>query len=300
MNAALMDVRKALEATEELGRYLDGVRESWPSDFGGISEVYGSMRGNQAGWIRFLGDLKAKGKTLDILLVQLGVVIANMSKLAAAASRRNAAQSRAISPARSAWSAPPPRLRSKFAYRDGSMPRASMSLNKPLPREPDAVRGASRSAALKAHSVPLIERYKKPRQLPATAAPKDRRASSMPNHTPPRSRTASAPRGARETRADMSELAEFLRSSGPLRSNPPNLPAADRASSKSTKSLGTSQRLGNDSVIDSAEPRIKTHSAAVILRSAPSGPSSERPSSRGAEQTLQSHAQVTGRPSPAG
>ncbi|KAK0887961.1 hypothetical protein LTR02_016741, partial [Friedmanniomyces endolithicus] len=39
MNAALMDVRKGLQAAHELGKYLDSIKESWPRESNGIAEV---------------------------------------------------------------------------------------------------------------------------------------------------------------------------------------------------------------------------------------------------------------------
>ncbi|TKA43619.1 hypothetical protein B0A54_05402 [Friedmanniomyces endolithicus] len=149
MNAALMDVRKGLQAAHELGKYLDSIKESWPRESNGIAEVLGAMRGNEQGWRKYMKDLQAKGIRLGNHLVQLGTVIGEMSKLAAAASRRSA-PSQAKSSSRSVRSLPAsPGLRSKFARDDVEpVPAIALALlNKPLPKEPDTVAGASRMAA---------------------------------------------------------------------------------------------------------------------------------------------------------
>ncbi|KAK5716782.1 hypothetical protein LTR15_009674 [Elasticomyces elasticus] len=302
MNAALMDVRKGQQATHELGKYLNAIKEQWPRENSGIAEVFGAMRGNEQGWAKYLKDLQAKGSNLGDNLVQLGTVIGEMSKLAAAASRRNAPDNRPKSSSRSTKSMPAsPALRSKFA-RDSAdpMPSIALALNKPLPREPDTAAGASRLASPKMHPVPFAQRYESPRQSPQSPAPGTRRASTLPTETPPRPRTAGAPRSARMSRdTNTTELAEFLKHSGPLRSNPPELkkPVVANGSSESwlfhgraarARSQGADELMRN--TVPSEQPaRSKSHGAAVIL----TGPTNtrdakSRPSSRGLDKAITS------------
>ncbi|KAK1817453.1 hypothetical protein LTR12_008093 [Friedmanniomyces endolithicus] len=295
MNAALMDVRKGLQAAYELGKYLDSIKESWPRESNGIAEVPGAMRGNEQGWKKYLIDLQAKGTNLGSHLVQLGTVIGEMSKLAAAASRRSA-PSQAKSSSRSVRSLPAsPGLRSKFARDDVEpVPAIALALlNKPLPREPDTVAGASRLAAPGFSPVPFAQRYEQPRQSPS---PNTRRVSNMPNGTPPRPRTAGAPRDARMSSNGTSDLADFLKHSGPLNSNPPELRAMSVKSdagllerrSTRARSQGANE-LMNIAVTTEAPARSKSHGAAVILTSQSSTRDAKnRPSSRGADKALAS------------
>ncbi|KAK0869493.1 hypothetical protein LTR87_013704 [Friedmanniomyces endolithicus] len=295
MNAALMDVRKGLQAAHELGRYLNSTKESWPRESNGIAEVLGAMRGNEQGWKKYLKDLQAKGTNLGNHLVQLGTVIGEMSKLAAAASRRSA-PSQAKSSSRSVRSLPAsPGLRSKFARDDVEpVPAIALALlNKPLPKEPDTVAGASRMAAPGFSPVPFAQRYEQPRQSPS---PNTRRVSNMPNGTPPRPRTAGAPRDARMSSNGTSDLADFLKHSGPLNSNPPELRAMSVKSdagllerrSTRARSQGANE-LMNIAVTAEAPARSKSHGAAVILTSQSSTRDAKnRPSSRGADKALAS------------
>lgn len=89
MNAALSDVQKGLDATEQLAKYLHSVEGDWPEDYPELPAILVAMRGNQEGWSACLHELQMKGNTLGVSLVQLGATIGEMSKLAAAASRRN-------------------------------------------------------------------------------------------------------------------------------------------------------------------------------------------------------------------
>lgn len=309
MNAALMDMRKGVQATQELGKYLESVKEPWPRQQSDIAEVYGAMCGNEQGWLKYLKDLQAKGNNLGNLLIHLGTVIGEMSKLAAAASRRNRPQSRPISPVRSAPASPG--LRSKFS-RDTtptSAPR-KVSLNKPLPKEPDAVSGAAQMAVPKMHPVPFAQRYESPRQSPSPQAPsqqKTRRTSTAPSTNLQRPKTAGAPREARYSKGG-TELAEFLQRSGPLRSNPPEpLPTngkSEKGSEKTSKrshSQGANETLNAMSTADSQTPvaRSKSQGTAMVLTSRSQSKDADmvlaRPSSRGAEKALSVKSQPASR-----
>jgi hypothetical protein len=287
-DAALMDVKKGLKATQDLGGYLESLNGHWPTESGGIEDVYDAMRGNEQGWTMYLKNLQVKGHNLGSGLVQLGTVIGEISKLAAAASRRNAAQGRAVSPSRSTRSAPvSPGLRSKFAREDQApMPAIALALNKPLPREPDVTGGAARARATvpKPHPVPFAQRYEKPRQSPQSPAPSGQRVSTMPSSTPRRPKTAGAPRDARPPAVATSDLADFLRNSGPLRSNPPE---SQTTSSDVDEAAGSgrvrSKSQGGNSVpvMRAAEvARSKSHGAAVILTSSGHENAKARPATR--------------------
>ncbi|EMD00180.1 hypothetical protein BAUCODRAFT_63384, partial [Baudoinia panamericana UAMH 10762] len=89
MNGALSDVKQGLKATQELRRYLSSVESEWPQGEDDIAVVFGAMRGNEQGWTTYMKELQTKGNKLGDSLIQLGTITGQMSKLAAAASRRN-------------------------------------------------------------------------------------------------------------------------------------------------------------------------------------------------------------------
>ena len=89
MNAALLDVQKGLNANQELAWYLDTVRDDWPRQSSEQTAIYVAMQGNEEGWKQCMTDLQMKGKRLGSALVKLGTVVGEMSRLAAAASRRD-------------------------------------------------------------------------------------------------------------------------------------------------------------------------------------------------------------------
>ncbi|KAK5126319.1 hypothetical protein LTR85_010555 [Meristemomyces frigidus] len=309
MNAALVDVRKGVQATQELGKYLESVKEQWPRQQNDIAEVYGAMRGNEQGWIKYLKDLQAKGNNLGNNLIQLGTVIGEMSKLAAAASRRHRLQSRPISPARSAPVSPG--LRSKFSRDTPPTPTPrKMSLNKPLPKEPDAAGGAAQMALPKMHPVPFAQRYESPRQSPSPQTPsvQNRRASSAQGASLQRPKTAGAPREARYSKGGTPELAQYLQSAGPLRSNPPepspkNGESDNRVEKKETRShgQGANDVLNPTSTAESQAPvaRPKSQGTAMVLTSRPQSKGADivltHPGSRGAEKALSVKSQPTSR-----
>ena len=303
MNAALMDVQNGRQAAKELGKYLDGVRERWPRQQSTIAEVFGAMRGNEQGWTRYLKDLQVKGKNLGNYLVELGTVTGDMSKLAAAASRRNRPHTRTLS-SQSQSEPASPLLRSKFSPDAPSVHATrKLSLNKPLPREPDTVNGAVQMAVPpKPHPVPFAQRYEQPRRSPQSPPAHNRRISSAPpaRSPPPRPKTAGEPRNeARHSQYGTSELAEFLKHSGPLCSNPPDHAMANGSTHKDIKTLSRSQSQGANDILNGVStaetqaplPRSKTHGpTAVIMTSRPGSRGADavlnRPSSRGAEKAM--------------
>lgn len=250
MNAALMDVQKGLQATRELGQYLGDVQEQWPRRKRDIANVYGAMLGNEQGWMKYLKDLQTKGNNLGNHLIQLGMVIGEMSKLAAAASRRNRPTSRVVSPARSAPTSPG--LRSKFS-RDTppSIPQMA-SLNKPLPKEPDTIAGAAQMAIPKLHSVPFAQRFESPRASPRSPPPRSPRPMTIANGVPPRPKTAGALGDARKgISSNAADIAEVSKHSNPLRSNPPDF-IKDRRSQSAEKKLTRSHSHGAVDILSTA------------------------------------------------
>lgn len=89
MNDALKDVQKGLDATRELAKYLTRVDKQWEPRTEEHDSVYLAMIGNTEGWTRAFLTLQSKGNTLRRALVQLGGIVAEMQRRAAAASRKN-------------------------------------------------------------------------------------------------------------------------------------------------------------------------------------------------------------------
>lgn len=89
MNAAVLDVRAGLAATMQLASYLYSVQTTWPQSTSEQAAILVAMRGNQEGWAVCMRESQHKADVLRESLTQLGTVIGEMSKLAAAASRRN-------------------------------------------------------------------------------------------------------------------------------------------------------------------------------------------------------------------
>ncbi|GAB7363286.1 hypothetical protein MBLNU230_g3567t1 [Neophaeotheca triangularis] len=242
MGAALLDVQKGIEAVELLGRYLENVRDEWPKDKGDLRSIYSAMCGNEQGWIKALNVLQAKGKTLGDLLRQLGTVIGELSKLAAAASRRNKAQSQAIlaeGNGRDRQLSTSPQ--SKYSR------RKKLSLDKPLPLEPGAAPGASRTPSAKAHPVPYAERFETPRQQPLPPrSPQSMKAKQpdRPTHesSPPRPKTAlaMAPRDPQvQPQSSTAELASFLKHSDPRGESPYKTPLRSHTEPTTTTTTTT-------------------------------------------------------------
>ncbi|KAK5139148.1 hypothetical protein LTR04_003848, partial [Oleoguttula sp. CCFEE 6159] len=89
MNTTLIDVSKGLAATEELRRYLDKLGPCWTQGSEELAVISTAMQGNAEGWYRCFRSLQMKGNQLGVSLVQLGSIIAEISKRAGTASRRN-------------------------------------------------------------------------------------------------------------------------------------------------------------------------------------------------------------------
>ena len=88
MNESLLDIAKGLEATSELGKYLDALGSQWSDENPEFLGIYTAMRGNTEGWYRCFRRLQLKGSSLGVLLVQLGSMLTEMSKRAGLVGRK--------------------------------------------------------------------------------------------------------------------------------------------------------------------------------------------------------------------
>lgn len=89
MNDALRDVQKGVDATRGLEKYIVEVNMGWDARTPEMDAVYRAMVGNVEGWNLAFRELQMKGNTLGVSLVQLGSIIAEMSKRAGIASRKS-------------------------------------------------------------------------------------------------------------------------------------------------------------------------------------------------------------------
>ena len=88
MNESLLDIAKGIEATSELGKYLDTLSAQWSDENPEFLGIYTAMRGNTEGWYRCFRRLQLKGSSLGVLLVQLGSMLTEMSKRVGVAGRK--------------------------------------------------------------------------------------------------------------------------------------------------------------------------------------------------------------------
>lgn len=280
MSAALLDVQKGKLATKELGLYLTGVKDQWPSDTEDLDAIYGAMQGNEQGWKHCLKDLQKKGIELKGCLTQLATVIGEMSSLAAAASRKQRPHSRAGSVAASMTTIP----RSKFSS-DKTAQKAQSGYDKPLPREPEEKGGAVRMTVSKQHPVPFAQRYESPRPTPQSPTRTGARSSTVP----PRPKTSGSlvAREARSnSRSNMAELASFFRDAPPptlkrsntdlaamlpLRSNPPG-DMVDRGGSIRSASATIVRPRGNSAVDVMEHARAMQKAPDGVARASTFGP----------------------------
>lgn len=152
--AATSDVNTGQTATVQLAQYLDQIQPTWPQNTSEQAAILLAMRGNQEGWLGCMRDLTVKASVLCNAVDQLSAVIADMSRLAAAASRRNLVSAAFVLPASiadrscqakprtptldkaaavSRYSPEPGHVRTRSPHaRNLSLPEA----NKPLPNEP--------------------------------------------------------------------------------------------------------------------------------------------------------------------
>ena len=88
MNESLLDIAKGIEATSELGKYLDSIESNLSDGNPEFLSIYAAMRGNTEVWYRCFRRLQLKGSSLGVLLVQLRSILTEMSKCARFADRK--------------------------------------------------------------------------------------------------------------------------------------------------------------------------------------------------------------------
>ena len=176
MNAALHDVAKGALANKELGRYMKSVQDRWPVQQRSIWEVFKAMKANEQGWRRYFRDLQTKATNLARLLERLHRLIRDMSRMAAAASRRNKTQSSSITPESKLTthtSGPVSKFSQELTRPVPTQPHPRFSesrnsnLDKPLPQEPSRVfLDETEASATLPQWVAFQDRYESPRESP--------------------------------------------------------------------------------------------------------------------------------------
>ncbi|KAG8630595.1 hypothetical protein KVT40_002214 [Elsinoe batatas] len=227
MNAALLDVQKAVNTTQQLAEYLDSVQDDWPHETPDQSAIFVAMKGNEEGWRACLRDLQGKGHQLGVALVQLGTVVGEMSKLAGAASRRNASQN-------STPQSPtiPGASYSRHGHRGSQDGRGSLeNSDKPLPKEPDTVGAAVRATIPKAHSTVMSDKKLKPKKIVTPSKPKksnsilgQSKSTKTGKRQPMQPREPTSPKT-----SQTKDLADFMKNS-----KPPTTSTAPHASTSRT------------------------------------------------------------------
>ncbi|TID14213.1 hypothetical protein E6O75_ATG09292 [Venturia nashicola] len=153
MNDLYVDIKKAMDSTAEMARYLDRIAGGWPEDDAGSIEIYHTMQANAEGWSQCLGTLQMKGNSLKVVIAQLGKILNEISKRAGVASRRGLtpgrskeSQSHRSSRAPSQANSPRVSTSSRKTQRDIQSPaplsRYSKRELKALPEDPDMVMSA--------------------------------------------------------------------------------------------------------------------------------------------------------------
>ncbi|CAD6501565.1 BgTH12-01816 [Blumeria graminis f. sp. triticale] len=89
MNDALKDVQQGANACKEFTLYLAREQNNtlWKNR-SNMRKVYEAMKGNVNGWYKAFVSLQTKGSILDVTLVQLGSILAEMDRRAGEVSRR--------------------------------------------------------------------------------------------------------------------------------------------------------------------------------------------------------------------
>ncbi|KAK2046889.1 hypothetical protein LZ31DRAFT_179459 [Colletotrichum somersetense] len=81
------DVQQGLAATKEFAIYLGQQNAAtWRQDRPDVVDIYTAMKGNTEGWYNAFVELQTRGKELNSLVIELGVMVAEMSKKAGEAS----------------------------------------------------------------------------------------------------------------------------------------------------------------------------------------------------------------------
>jgi hypothetical protein len=97
MKDSLKDVKKGLEATKVLDKYLSDLERKWIRSTAEHEAVLMAMLGNVEGWNRALRDLYLQGNKLGKSLVQLSEIVAEMQRRAGVVSRRTLVGARLLS-----------------------------------------------------------------------------------------------------------------------------------------------------------------------------------------------------------
>ncbi|KAL2356122.1 hypothetical protein BJ546DRAFT_591199 [Cryomyces antarcticus] len=219
--------------TEELRRYLDKLGPCWTQGSEELAVISTAMQGNAEGWYRCFRSLQMKGNQLGVSLVQLGSIIAEISKRAGTASRRNRPRSRPMNQMQSGRTLGSSRINNSPPTSRFTSP---IRADKPLPRDPDLVGPAVQATLPRRVSTNPDRLYGQSRKQPQI--PTSRGSAKILE-----------PREARDTRgADTSELAEFLRHSGPANT--------DHTEPRETRPPSTS---GRKSPIDTLNKRLSVH-----------------------------------------
>lgn len=144
MNQSLEDVRKGIDATAELSKYLDRLGSSWTKRDTSLQGLYSAMRGNAEGWHQGFKRLQRKGVRLTKLLLSLETVVNEVSKRAGIASRRSIKHKKSQQSNRrdqpSLPSPAPPSAKSPISHNSSNSPKSihtnRSSMMKPLPPDP--------------------------------------------------------------------------------------------------------------------------------------------------------------------
>ncbi|KAI4159990.1 MAG: hypothetical protein LQ342_006118 [Letrouitia transgressa] len=250
MNDALKDVQKGLDATRELAKYLTRVDKQWEPRTEEHDSVYLAMIGNTEGWTRAFLTLQSKGNTLRRALVQLGGIVAEMQRRAAAASRKNLVPVRTLNGRYIVEPQPP------SPNRSASSPRSPM---KPLPDAPHTIapRIPSQSNSHRSHqSTPRDQSQQStPKHHSKQSTPKLQKSSKgSPRVEPSSPRIERAMSGKR--------MAPILRDTTPEPTKPPKSPeppmppeAREESIPIQIEEAAPSEHYGTAQLVNGIEPK---------------------------------------------
>ncbi|KIW02891.1 uncharacterized protein PV09_05941 [Verruconis gallopava] len=163
-----VDVQKGMEATIEMGKYLDDISDDWPQNDRGSIQIFQTMQANVEGWVQCMSTLQMKGNGLSVAVVQLGSILNEMAKRAASASRRE--QRRAERAANGGSSRSMSSSQHRYSHSSSRRHERRVS-HKPLPKDPDLIAKAVEATVPGAklphrQSSRRERRYDAPREAP--------------------------------------------------------------------------------------------------------------------------------------
>lgn len=88
MNNSVDDVKKGIEATAELAKFLDRLGNEMRDQDEDLEGVYTAMRGNAEGWYCCFRGVQEKGEKLAGLMARLEALVSEVNRRAGIASRR--------------------------------------------------------------------------------------------------------------------------------------------------------------------------------------------------------------------